>query len=338
MRFSRAKPLPSVTSEQLEADLERGRLYPAYLLFGPEAYLLRRAVRSLTEKAVPPETRAFNLVELSARSVTAARIVHEANSFPMISGRRLVLVTDLEELPAEEHEVLTSYLAAPQEKSVLVLTASEIDRRTSFYKDLLERTCVVEFPKLRGPALEDWAGRMLSRRGYHIGSAALRKLVDLSGADLLTVVNEIEKLILYVGAEKQIPDAAIDTLIPASRQHSIFELTSALGRRDRKAALKSLGNLLEAGEPPLAIVSMLARHFRQVLIAKELLAEGRPPQDIGRLAQIPGFLLQEFLRQARALDLDLARRMFQHLAAIDRSFKSSSPDERLLLEHWICSL
>ncbi len=330
--------MPTLTFEEFASDLEHGRFCPVYLLFGPEEYLLRQAILALKAKAISHDARAFNLVECSARTVTAARIVHEANSFPLMFGRRLVLVTDLEELAAADQEELASYVVAPQEKTILALVASGLDRRTSFYKRLAERACIVEFQKLKGAALERWADSFLSRRGYRIGAAALRKLLDLAGSDLLSLENEIEKLILYSGSEKQIQDGTVDLLVRASRQHTIFELTSALGRRDQKAALRLLGNLLEAGEPPLVIVSMMARHFRQVLIAKELLAEGRQPREIGRAAQVPDFVLQEFLKQVQSLDLDLARRMFQRLAYIDRSFKSSSPDERILLEQLVCSL
>lgn len=330
--------MPTITFEEFESNLARSRFCPVYVLFGPEEYLLRRAILSLKDKAIPEDARAFNLVECSARSVGAAKIVHEANSFPMMFGRRLVLVTDLEQLASQDQEMLVAYVMAPQESTILALVAADLDRRTSFFKRLTECACVVEFQKLKGAALERWAGNLLAQRGYRIGGAELRKLVDLAGADLLSLQNEIEKLILYSGPEKQIQNAALDLLVQASRQHTIFELTSALGRQDQKAALKLLGNLLQAGEPPLMIVTMMARHFRQVLIAKELLAEGRPPREIGRAAQVPDFVLQEFLRQANALDLAVARKMFRRLAQIDRSFKSSSPDERILLEQWVCSL
>jgi DNA polymerase-3 subunit delta len=330
--------LPTLTFDELEFDLERGRLHPVYLLLGPEEYLLRLAISALKAKAMPPEAQAFNLVQCSAREVPAAKIVHEANSFPLMFGCRLVLATDINELPAEGQEILGAYLTSPQKKTILVLTAGEFDRRTTFYRRLAENAYVVELQKLKGPALERWAGNMISRRGYRIAPAALKKLVDLAGSDLLSLENEIEKIILFTGKEKQILDATVDALVPATRQHGIFDLTAAMGRRDRKSALRLLGNLLETGEPALVIVSMMARHFRQILVAKEMLAEGRQPRDIGRAAQVPDFVLSEFLRQAQSLDPELMRNMYLRLARIDRSIKSSSPDERMLLEQLVCSL
>lgn len=309
-----------------------------YLFLGQEEYLLRQGISLLKEKTVAAEAQAFNVIACSARDVDAARIVAEANTFPMMSPRRLVMVTDVQELPVEGHEAIAAYAAAPQAKTILALIAPDLDRRTSFYKRLAECACVVEFVKLKGAALERWAENLISRRGYSITPSALRKLVDLAGSDLLTVAGEIEKLILYAGNEKQIRDSTVDLLVPASRQRGIFELTATLGRRDQKNALRLLGNLLESGEPALMLVTMMARHFRQLIIAKELLAEGRQAREVGRVAQVPDFVLAEFLRHAQAIEAETARKMYRRLARIDHSLKSSRSDERMLLEQLICSL
>jgi len=316
----------------------RGRFAPVYLFLGREEYLLRQAIVTLREKAVALEVQPFNMVVCSARDTEADRIIAEANTFPMMSPRRLVLVTETDQLPAEGMEAIMAYAASPQNRTVLVLVAPDLDRRTTFYRRMSDLACVVEFAKLKGQALQRWTENLLSRRGYRLGPAALSKLVDLAGADLLTLAAEVEKLILYAGSQKQIPEAAVDLLVPASRQAGIFELTAAIGKRDQKNALRLLGNLLEAGEPSLMILTMMARHYRQVIIAKELLSEGRSQREIGRAAQVPDFLLAEFLRQVQSLDSDAARKLYQKLARIDLSFKSSRPDERMLLEQLICSL
>lgn len=327
-----------LSREEFESDIAHGRFAAVYLLLGSESYLVRRAVALLKQKAVPEEARAFNLVELTGGSGSASIIVHEANTFPFLSERRLVLVSRIDETPAEEQDVLLRYFSSPQAKTVLALCAEEMDRRTVFYRRLAELASVVEFKKLKGPELERWASAQLSRRGCRISPSALSRLVDLAGADLSSLMNEIEKLLLYAGSEKQIGDAEIDLLAPASRKHGVFEMTAAIGRKDRKNALRLLGNVLESGEAPLAVLGAMARMFRQIIIAKELLAAGRPAAEIGRAAQVPDFVLADFIKQVHLTDLDVARQTYRELALLDRRFKSSGADERMLLEKLICSL
>jgi DNA polymerase-3 subunit delta len=324
--------------EELETELNRGRFQPVYVVVGPEEYQCRLAISLLRQKILKPDAFAFNYAEFSAQETPMREAIEAANTFPMMSPRRLVLVTDLDRTGPTDQEILLSYLENPSMRSVVILTAENIDRRTSFYRRLAEKTCLAEFPKLKGFALERWAESFSRQRGFHVSSASLKRVVDLAGEDLQSLANELEKLMIYAGKEKTIPDTAVDDLVSCSRQHTIFELTKALGMRDRAGALRQLGNLIDSGEPPLVIVSMMARHFRQILIAQDLLEQGKSPRDAATAAQVPAFLVDELVRHARVIDWATARTMHLRLAEADYRFKSSPADERMVLEEIIYSL
>lgn len=326
-----------MTLDEFERELNQRLFRSVYLLLGPEDFLRRRVLQELKEKALPTESSEFNFTEFSARSASLRHILVAANTFPMMSPRRLVFVGDLESLKEADQEELVSYLRKPFERTLLVLTAHELDKRTTFYKSLKEHACVIELTKLKGYSLERWAEERIRDQGYRISSAAIKKLIDLAGSDLQTLSNEIEKLLLYCGTQKVIADSFVDLLVRGSRLHGIFELTGSLGRKDKRAALRLLGDLIESGEPSLMIVNMLARHFRQVLIVKELLNQGRAPAEIGSVAQIPSFILGDFIRQARATDMQKAANMYLCFAEADRRFKSTGVDERMFLEKIICA-
>ena len=83
---------------------------------------------------------------------------------------------------------------------------------------------------------------------------------------------------------------------------------------------------------------MMARHCRQVLIAKDYLAQGANAREIAGAAQIPPFMLDQFLRQASVVDAAKIQAMHLRLAEIDRKLKSTSADGRMLLENLICAL
>jgi DNA polymerase-3 subunit delta len=324
--------------EELEAELNRGRIQPVYVVVGPEEYQCRQAVSLIKRKVLTPDAFAFNYAEFNAQETPIREAVEAANTYPMVSPRRLVLINDIDKIGSTDQEILLAYLEDPALRSVLILTAENLDRRTSVYKRLVEKACVAEFPKLKGFALERWAENFFRRSGFRISSASLKKIVDLAGEDMQSLANELEKLLIYAGMEKVIPDAAVDDLVSSSRQHTIFELTKALGMRDRAGALRQLGSLMDSGEKPLGIASMMARHFRQILIAKDLLEQGKSPRDAATAAQVPPYFLDEFMRHVRAIDWATVRSMYLRLAEVDYRFKSSSPDERMVLENLIYSL
>jgi DNA polymerase-3 subunit delta len=324
--------------EELENNWQSEASVRVCLILGPELYQCRMAVDFLKQKFLPPESFAFDYAEFSAVDSSVDQVLEAANTFPMISRKRFVLLTEADRLKDAEQEELLNSLDGLPPRCLLVIYAEDFDHRKKFYKTMRERHCVAEFRKLKGIALEQWARAFIQRHGYRCSSYAVKKIVDLAGSDLQMIAAELEKLLLYAGTERNIPDIAVEELVSASRQQGIFDFIGAIGRRDRVAALRSLANLISMGEHPLVIVSMLARHCRQVLIAKEYLAKGVHARDIGNAAQIPPFLLDIFLRQARAVDAARIHQAYIRLADMDRRLKSSSVDGRLLIESLICAL
>jgi DNA polymerase-3 subunit delta len=327
-----------MTLDELEKELARNVRHAVYLLLGPEEFLRQRALTLLRTKLLDECSLALNYSEFSASERPISEMLETANTFPMLSRVRIVLLSGLEAMDAPAQELLLDYVRQPSIRTALILNASELDKRTTFYKAIRDHSCVVELAKLKGYALSRWAEDWIRGRGYRISPAALKKLIDLAGSDLQTLANEIEKILIFCGDNKNIPDAAVEELVRGSRQHGIFELTEAVGRRDKARALHLLANLLNLGEQPLMILVMLARHFRQILIAKDLELQGKPPHEIGAAAQIPPFILDEFLAQARAMDQASAEGMYLRLAEADLRFKSSPTNQRTYLERIIYGL
>jgi len=323
------------TLEELEKDLAAA-IHPVYLVLGPEEYHCDQALAIMKSRIMTPGAADFDYSVFAAGNARVAEVLEAANIYPMLSRRRLVVVEDVGKFKDAEAESLLGGLASISPRSTVILTAAELDKRKKIYKTFQKDFCLCEFQRLKGPALERWAAEFVRKNGYRISTGALKRVVDVAGSDLRTLAAEFEKLMLYAGEEKTIPDAVIEDLVHVSRQQSIFDLTNAVGRRDRGGALRSLGNLLGMGEHPLVIVTMLARHCRQTLIAIEGLQERKNPHVIASEAQIPPFVLDQFLAGARAVNPDKVKDMYVRIAAIDRQLKSSSLDGRALLEGLIC--
>jgi DNA polymerase III subunit delta len=324
--------------DDLESKLSKGEFRPVYLILGPEQYQCRQAISLLKRKALTPEAQAFDYAEFTAGENRVDEIMEAANTFPMISKRKVVLVNEVENFEESEQESLLESIQGLSRRTTLILAADELDHRRKFFKTLREEACLAEFPRLKGTALEKWAGDYVRNQGYTISFASTRKVVELAGPDLQNLAMELDKLLLFAGKSGEVPDSSVDDLLQGSRQQTVFKLVDAVGQRNRTGALRSLSNLLNMGEHPLYIVTMMARHCRQVMIAQEYLLRGSPANEIASAAQIPPFMLDQFLRQARSADPASIQQMFTKLAEIDRRLKSSAGDGRILLEGLICAL
>ena len=114
---------------------------------------------------------------------------------------------------------------------------------------------------------------------------ALDLFVNLAGEDTRQVVNELEKLDLYLGkARRTVTLDDVRKLVPLSRAGIIFEIGSAIQKGDGSRALELIDQQLDRGESAIALLrASLIPTIRNLFMAKAV-TEMFPGQQITRFS------------------------------------------------------
>jgi DNA polymerase-3 subunit delta len=100
--------------------------------------------------------------------------------------------------------------------------------------------------------------------------------VLLTGGDTRQITNELEKIDLYLGADRTVTVEQVRTLVPLSRAGVIFELGNALAASDLNRALKLVRGLLDQGESAIGILLVaIVPTIRNLLLARDLMQRHR---------------------------------------------------------------
>lgn len=75
-------------------ELKRGKVYPIYLLYGEEGFLIDETLSEMLELLLPKPLRDFNFDILSGIEASAEEIISICETYPVMSERRLALVKD----------------------------------------------------------------------------------------------------------------------------------------------------------------------------------------------------------------------------------------------------
>ena len=89
------------------------------------------------------------------------------------------------------------------------------------------------------------------KRKLQFDEEALDLFVLLTGGDTRQIDNELEKIDLYLGADRRVRAEHVRDLVPLSRAGVIFELGNALALRDLDRALALVRRLLIRANRPL---------------------------------------------------------------------------------------
>src|ERR1700692_2235585 len=334
-------------ADRFLTELETRQLKPAYVLVGDEAFFRKRCRDAVLEHLVAPDTRDFGLFEFDLAETSLNEVLDRAQTPSLMAPFQVFFVRGVKALfgrgsNEEKISAIAEYCKNPNPDALLVFVADHIsipaDARRMAMCGIVELARVEEGEAVR------WIGEYCATRDVKIDADGARELVDALGGDMMTISNELEKLILYVGEKKKITLGDVETMVLAAKQRSLYELTDAISAKAPARALEVLDCLLSTGEGEDAAIGhlyMLAKTFRQMLVILE-----RNVRDQRMLwaalwqgFRVPPFAADDIIRQARRYkskrELTRAIRL---VAKADLALRSNPPGKRLVLEKLILDL
>jgi DNA polymerase-3 subunit delta len=102
--------------------------------------------------------------------------------------------------------------------------------------------------------------------------------------------------------------------------------------------VKLLARQIADHAEPILLLSVIARTFRQMLLAKELMQQQSPPDEIAREIGMPPFRIAEFLTRARKWETPKIEYALKRAAEVDSAIKSSLGKPELQLEYLVCEI
>ena len=343
----------------LERHLKHQSIKPLYLFYGNEEFLMLRALERLQEGLqdrwgeapvrVLRDAQEVQEVELPELPETPAAFSHtpkrvgkkyglpeflaESREASLWGPGQLLVLRRLA-LNAAALEAVNAYLDHPAPRAWVVLLAegakSRDWERNPVWQRLQRQEEALGFFRPKEAELYQWLTREAASLGKTLTLAAAQRLVEVVGDNLAELIQELEKLALYAGAEKSLTPNLVNQLATHSRTHNIFALVEALGEAGAHKRLSALGQLLDLGEKPPRILGMLARQLRLLILLKEGGAGGAAFQS--RSLSLPPRVLKLLAQQAPRFSEAALRSHLSLLHQIDWQLKTSGGSPRLWLE------
>jgi len=295
-----------------------------------EPLLADRAVNRLVETYVDPTTKDLVYVTFYADETDPADIVLEAQTLPFLAERRVIVVRNAELYNNESGAgPLLDYLKSPCDTAMLILVASQIDKRTKFYKACETAGAIVECPELKKREVAAWARAEIEARGKTISAAAVKELVSRAGTHLSDVENAINLVNGYVGDASQIREEDVITACADVAEEEIWALTDAIAASRMGDALRALRKLMDLGKQPddiMGIINWLLKSAYAVAAS----GAGKPP--------IAPFVAKKVAPLARKLGVNKLRDAFALCTDTHFMMRSTGVDSALALELLVVKL
>jgi DNA polymerase-3 subunit delta len=341
-----------MTPDDALSEAKNDKLRPVYLVVGEERHLSTQVVKALKAAATAGGIAGLNDDSFDAQSASVEDVLAIVRTLPMLASRRFVLARNIESWDAEKKakktpgreapsglDALTQYVENADASAVLVLQATKLDKRKKLYSNASKAGYLVNCETPKRGDLPHWIIDRARSMGNRIDPSVADLVAELAGPELSSVADAVERLSLYAGQGETITEEAVSECVVRLRTASVWELVSAVGKRDVATSLRILQDVYEPSDRGLRLLGVLAWATRQLIKFEEATRDGLPPPEAAKAAGAPPFKARELSQQVSSLPPGALSRWIEHLAATDLALKGTTArPPRSVIEQMIMDL
>lgn len=321
-------------------------------LYGPDTFRSRRKLAQIKEKFIADiDKSSLNIEQLDGAMLTTSDFERAILTPPFLARKRLVIV---EQLISSKHDAVKKEIAEllnrhDLEGVIVVFWEADTARRpakksaksaakkpapSSLLKHLLKEKYAQEFSLLDSAGTLRFALDETEKRGIKIEPSALRLLIDMVGNDLWRLDTELNKLAAFRSGQSITTDD-VANLVQTPLEQDIFQLTDAIGRRQKAKAIQLISEQLKGGTAPTELLAKVTWQFKNLLLTKEFTERngaGYAPDRLAFQLGLHPFVVKKALGQISQFSLVSLKQSYARLIDIDRTIKTSRIDPEVLFD------
>ena len=316
--------------KNIQADIKSGNFKQAYLLYGEEAYLKQQYKHNL-EKALNPDGDTMNLSHYEGKGIDVKQLIDLCETMPFFADRRVVLLEDTGFFKNKSEE-LADYMKELPDYLCMVFVETEVDKRNRMYKAVKACGTIAEFARQDEKTLMRWAAGILGKAGKKITQRDMELLLTKTGTDMGNLRMELEKLICYTEGRDVVTAEDIEEICTTQTTNRIFDMVRAVTEKNQKRALDLYYDLLTLKEPPMRILFLLAKQYRQLLQVKQFAEAGLAQPEMASKLGVPSFAVRNIASCARAYTISELEQAVKDFVDAEESVKTGRLEDKLSVE------
>lgn len=293
-----------------------------YLFFGGDSFSSNQKVNQWRQE-FEKKYGDINIEILQGHTLCANDLEIAIGTTPFLGEKRLVIVYDfLAKGNTDEQKKAADILEKNPDTCICVFIENgQPDQRTTLFKRINKLGSIKEFGHLAEQEITAWIAKKALEKNIKISTKSSAHLSSLTGPNLWTLENELEKLSMYCKG-REIMEADIDELVKPTFTSTIFKLTDYLSAKNRKKSLETLNILRDSGEELLMILFMIARHFRILILMCDLVKKGLSKNEIINQTKEHPYVVQIAMNQCRNFDIETLKKIYRNLHELDIAVKT----------------
>ncbi len=285
---------------------------PIYLFDGEEEYFKERGEEMLKERFLGEPSLNYSAFHgETLKGAALSSLVAAAQSFPFMSEKRIVKVTDFYPTEKEYETYLKGYFENPSADTILLIVNSSRPKGKFDLKKMPNVT-YVDCGKADEETVLRWIYTQFRRAGVRADTDCCERVMHYCLGDMSRIAGETEKLIAYAGKGGAVSPEDVDAVVYKDAEYKTYEMTGAFGAGNYAKFLSVQRELMEKGADEGAVLNALCAYLRSLL---EILLLKKSDAETARALGMNEYAVKMSRRQANAVGAARVRDCWEYVYA-----------------------
>jgi DNA polymerase-3 subunit delta len=315
---------------RIDEDIKNGQFQNLYLIYGEEEYL-KLQYRNKLIAALVNEGDNMNFSKYTDTGINVNQVIDQAETMPFFAEHRVILIENSgfgKKMPEE----LGEYLSTIPDFTIFIFVEPSADKRGKLYKAAKAAGRDIEINMPNETVLTQWVGAMLKDSGKQMKKDAWIQFRDMTDSSMDNMKRELDKLVTYVGDKSQITIEDVNAICIPQIETKIFDMINSIALKDLPKTMDLYQDMLSAKEPPMRILYMIVRQFRQLAVIRELKEQGESSASIAKKIGMQDYIVRKNEALIRNLGSKEIKNLLVDAATFEQQVKTGLLDENLAVE------
>ena len=315
---------------RIDEDIKNGQFQNLYLIYGEEEYL-KLQYRNKLLAALVNEGDNMNFSKYTDTGINVNQVIDQAETMPFFAEHRVILIEN-SGLGKKMPEELGEYLSTIPDFTIFIFVEPSADKRGKLYKAAKAAGRDIEINMPNETVLTQWVGAMLKDSGKQMKKDAWIQFRDMTDSSMDNMKRELDKLVTYVGDRSQITIEDVNAICIPQIETKIFDMINSIALKDLPKTMDLYQDMLSAKEPPMRILYMIVRQFRQLAVIRELKEQGESSASIAKKIGMQDYIVRKNEALIRNLGSKEIKNLLVDAATFEQQVKTGLLDENLAVE------
>jgi DNA polymerase-3 subunit delta len=279
------------------------------------------------------------IIKYDMEQTSFSRVLEDACTIPFLEDLKIIILrnptflTTKGEL-ANDAKNFIKYLKKPVDTSIIIINATNITPNPSneIYKALKNYAMIIDYSDSEEIEIKGWITRTAASRNIEIKDSAVNLFLEYINSDQVRMVNELDKIMNYVGEGGTIDDKVVKLLVTRDLSKEVFNLIKAIIAKDLIKTNKIYQTLALQTKDIQGVIAMISNSFKDLLTTAKLLKSGYSQHDISRFYNVSSSRAYYIVKDAKNFRIEDLEEYIIKMADLDYKIKSGKIDKNIGIE------